>query len=179
MGAKTLARKMIRPDKSSIAMTVFGILLIGSHFAMICLARDLASYRASLSEYFMLPSERADQAIELLIDHRAFVIFSGSSVLLMALIPILVRLSKSKPWIGVLVAIALYIPGLLYGREILHLSAKIIDYSRLLHDSAEQRSKQPGATNLRRPSTPASRRKLYKNPNFPPVSVSCSPVLIG
>ena len=84
----------------------------------------------------MLPSERADQAIELLIDHRAFVIFSGSSVLLMALIPILVRLSKSKPWIGVLAAIALYIPGLLYGREILHLSAKFIDYSRLLHDSA-------------------------------------------
>lgn len=125
---------MPRPDKSQTAMAVLGILVIGAHFATVCLARVLANLRASLREHFLVPSERADAAIELLDDHRAFVIFAGGSVILMAMIPLLVRIWKSKPWIGILVAVVLYIPGFLYGREILHLSGKLIDYDRLLRE---------------------------------------------
>lgn len=123
---------MIRPEKSPTAMIMVGNLLIGVHFVLICTARDLASVRASFREYFVVPSMRSDEAITLLNNSQAFTIFSLSTVLILTLVPLLVWASKTRPWVGVVAALVLYLPGILYGREILHLSAKFIDWTRVM-----------------------------------------------
>lgn len=145
-------RKLI---ESSIFFATVAIFLVAGHFAMICGVRGIAFYRASLSDNFFMPTERAAEAIKLLHDSRAFSLYLLTTVAILTAIPLLLRIVKSKPWIGFLAALLLYIPGYLYGSEILHLSAKFIDYNELLRD-AEMKTETDESPAIEESENPAS-----------------------
>lgn len=128
--------KTTRNDRTWWTASV--VFLIAIHFTMACWARQAGGLRAGLKDYFLLPTERADQAIELRKEERLFSIYCLSTPLILALAPVLIQRPRWKPWVGSLVALALYLPGWWYGREMLHLSGKLIDWGRLLDEGAAE-----------------------------------------
>lgn len=134
--------KTTRNDRTWWTASV--VFLIAVHFTVACWARHAGELRTGLKDYFLLPTERADQAIELRKEERLFSIYCLSTPLVLALAPILIQRPRWKPWVGSLVALALYLPGWWYGREMLHLSGKLIDWGRLLHEgTAESATPSP------------------------------------
>lgn len=126
---------MFRPDRSPVAMAMLAIFLIGFHFALICVALDLAIFRASLTESWFQIDEVDQRAIEVAQDRRRFVFFALGNVLILALVPLLVRLRKDKPWIGALIALTLGgFSFYFYGQHIIRISAKVIDWRRVGND---------------------------------------------
>lgn len=117
------------------------IFFIGFHFVLVCAARELGEFRASMRDYFVLPSERADRAIEMLDNQKMFGAYCLSTVILLAATPFLIQRVRWKAWIGLVVSVVLYLPGCWYGGEILHLSGKVIDWTQTVQDSQVEPSR--------------------------------------